>query len=317
MSRTAAPGDLVNRESDHLATFFGLAALLMSLAVGGCSEAVSPQPKPARTEQPQKQDPPSDPHVAAPQHVPVETHTEVSNGTQPESVEPEVGPDEGAQDTSKPEPTPEGEAKAKLFEGIKIDRTEREVRIPAKLAMENGILEFLVVTEDGRTHEAVFTTKIKPSVLHLALLTVGLLPSGPIQPGTDWYAKALKGRARLGLDVEHESNGETVRYPVSELLKNRESRDGETPDTWVFAGSYFVPAGIRRQYAGDRQDVIISIIPAPEAVVQFATPLTNPYHEDPKDWEKEFGLEYSESLIGPVGTEVTLVFSQWDEERDW
>ena len=46
---------------------------------------------------------------------------------------------------------------------IEFDSSTREIRIPAKVNMAKGLLEFLIVHENGKIHEALFTTDASPS----------------------------------------------------------------------------------------------------------------------------------------------------------
>ena len=57
---------------------------------------------------------------------------------------------------------------------ILVDKIKKEIRISAKLAVTEGILEYLLVGNHGKTYESVF--KIgdnKPSELNFALLLIG------------------------------------------------------------------------------------------------------------------------------------------------
>jgi hypothetical protein len=202
--------------------------------------------------------------------------------------------------------TGSGVARRSHMAGIEIDRPNREVRVSVRTAMNAGILEFLAVAEGGRVHESVFSAQVRPSILHLSLLMIGLEPCGPVRDDVGWYERARKSSARLKVEVECEQEGETVRVPVSELLHNREAEDGIAPDTWVFAGSYFMAREGKQQYAGDLHDAIVSIAPSSTSVVQYATQTSNPYAGE------KFGLALGSHDIGPVGTQVTLVFSPWD-----
>ena len=198
-----------------------------------------------------------------------------------------------------------GEARRSPMEGIEIDRARREVRVAARVALNAGILEFLAVADGGRVHESVFSSQVRPSILHMSLLMIGLEPCGPVGDDVKWYERARNSPARLKVEVECELDGETMRAPVSELLHNREAEDGIAPDTWVFAGSHFISRDGKQQYAGDLQDAIVSIVPFKASVVQYATQTSNPYADE------KFGLALGPHEIGPVGTQVTLVLSPW------
>jgi len=75
-----------------------------------------------------------------------------------------------------------GPAKYKI-DGILIDGKSREIRFPAKVNMNDGLIEVILCTEYGKLHESVFVTSIRPMDLHTALLLLGLQPGS--NPG--WY----------------------------------------------------------------------------------------------------------------------------------
>ncbi len=80
------------------------------------------------------------------------------------------------------------------------------------------------------------------------------------------------------------------------------------PDAWVFTGSFFTVHEGKQIYAGDHTDAVVSIVPAPAAVVRFAAPVGNPYEGE------DFGLEVGDTAAGEIGDEVTLVFSPYSRE---
>ena len=62
---------------------------------------------------------------------------------------------------------------------ISIDAVKREIRIKTRLAIRHGILEFLLVSDKGKTYEsALKIDNNKPSDLHTALLLLNVKPVG-------------------------------------------------------------------------------------------------------------------------------------------
>jgi len=287
------------------ASSVAVALCATALVTGGCDSAPAVPTAPglekaasaqtASAKQPTPDQPTPDRPKAAINREPGGTPA----GTQAESVAPEGEHDHATA-------TDSGVARQSHMPGIEIDRAKREVRVAARVALNAGILEFLAVAEGGRVHESVFSAQVRPSMLHLSLLMIGLEPCGPVGDDVGWYERARKSSARLKVEVEYEQAGQTARVPVSELLHNREAEDGIAPDTWVFAGSHFMAREGTQQYAGDLHDAIISIAPSSASVVQYATQTSNPYAGE------EFGLALGSSDLGPVGAQVTLVLSPWD-----
>lgn len=59
-------------------------------------------------------------------------------------------------------------------EGIKLDAKARTVTIPVVVNRLQDPIEYLLIHQKGKKHEAVFKTQAKPSILNAALLMIGL-----------------------------------------------------------------------------------------------------------------------------------------------
>ena len=187
--------------------------------------------------------------------------------------------------------------------GIEVDLKKHEVRMDAEVCLAEGILEFLICLPDTYEHETVFVTKCKPSLLHIALVLIGLEPSRFALAGLGWLDTATKkDRSRVNIEVEFEESGKKARCKVSELLVSREHEDGEVPDRWVFSGSIVVKHEGKKVYAADHHGVIAGIIPG-SGVIQFAEKTGNPYRGEQE------GLEADSETVPAKGTRVKLVFS--------
>jgi len=68
-----------------------------------------------------------------------------------------------------PEVIPTGDGTYELGE-IRIDARTREVRIPGTLNLEEGLLEYAIVHENGKIHESLLRTTVRPFDLQIALL---------------------------------------------------------------------------------------------------------------------------------------------------
>src|SRR5437773_2194818 len=54
--------------------------------------------------------------------------------------------------------------------GVEFNSASREIRIPCTVNMNEGVIEYALVTETGKTHESLLKTKAKPFDLNVALL---------------------------------------------------------------------------------------------------------------------------------------------------
>jgi hypothetical protein len=166
---------------------------------------------------------------------------------------------------------------------ILIEKKKKEIRIRVKLALKEGILEYLLVNEQGKAYESVFKiTENKPSDLNFALLLIGSQPMDfetffRLREENQGSIDAFKGHTESLLEIDFRKGGRAVNPDT--LLKNREG--SKKPLVWVHTASFFLPDG---RYAGDLELSHIGIWPDRSAVINLLTAMGNPYRG-------ELGLE--------------------------
>ena len=182
---------------------------------------------------------------------------------------------------------------------ITLDQKAKRVRIPGRINMTNGIIEYLAVMDKrGKLHESVLALDVQPSFMHLALILLGLEP-GELAPG-DPVTRKPPTMAKWGdpvlLWVEWEREGKTERIPAGVLLFNRETqKPGETE--WRFTGSFFN----RGAFAADVTGSLIATWPDFRAIINASSQAGNPYRGT------NAGYEVNTKLVPPVDTPIRLV----------
>lgn len=138
---------------------------------------------------------------------------------------------------------------------VTLDKAARTVSLPATLNQREGIVEYALVHENGKIHEALLRTKASPRDLHLALLLLGAKPVPP------------DGRADVAIRVSWESNGPALSLPLEhlvELTPDPGRAGGPMPaGPWLFSGSAFTAAGYQAEAEGSH----ISLIADPVATL--------------------------------------------------
>jgi hypothetical protein len=130
---------------------------------------------------------------------------------------------------------------------IRLDQKARTATFPGVLNMNDGNLEYLIVTEQGNTHESLLVSDVTPSDLHFAMLLLGAKGSGAQSgdlPPSQIDSKYLKTAPKLkGDDVDitvHWKVGDTEKSaPVEEWLFNTETKKPVTRGPWTYNGSTF------------------------------------------------------------------------------
>ncbi len=133
---------------------------------------------------------------------------------------------------------------------IGIELTDTEVRVPARLLLKQGILEYFAVLKGGKEHEALVSLvgNLGPDdrrpkdfgiKLNNAIQALGVKRGRGIRFTPNGTRPAV-GQT-LYLFLEWEEAGEQVIVRAEDLVWDR-MRDVQMPhDSWVFVGSSFVP----------------------------------------------------------------------------
>ncbi len=141
------------------------------------------------------------------------------------------------------------EAAKRGAESVGIELTESEVRVPSRLLLKQGILEYFAVLKGGKEHEALVSLvgNLAPEdrrpkdfgiKLNNAIQALGVKRGRSIR-FTPNGTRPAEGRT-LYIFIEWEEEGETVSVRAEDLVWDR-MRDVQMPhDSWVFVGSSFV-----------------------------------------------------------------------------
>ncbi len=182
------------------------------------------------------------------------------------------------------------------FRGIHIDKQKRTVTFPAAINMREGMLEYLIVAETGKTHESLLSTKIEPYDIQVAMLLLGIAPAakaGSEPPGqlNKEYLKTapdLKG-AKVSLFIEWPGH----RVRAEELIWNLQQNAPMTDGPWTYNGSELYGGKFLAQVDG-----------SVAALVRDSAALVNnprPGNDDDQIWQV-----YSKATP-PVGTAVDVI----------
>lgn len=180
---------------------------------------------------------------------------------------------------------------------IVIDKARHEIRFPAAVNMNDGLVELLLCTKYGKTHESVFVTRAKPIHIQTALLLLG----------------ARAGRMRYEPDADRVPEGD--RFAILVRVGDQPARRAEdfvwhdkhgrpmAKTDWTFTGSKIAEG----QFAADVDGSIVATFYDPRAI------LNNPL---PTGFDDENYVANSKATP-PAGTPVTLIMrkTKADEKR--
>jgi len=183
--------------------------------------------------------------------------------------------------------------------GVRIEKESRSVTVPCKVNMTQGLLEYLVVTDRGSTHESLLITETNPQDVHTAMLLLGAKGSEtkdmdvPGQINAEFLARAPKLTGeKINLTVQWADNeGATQKAGIENWLifkravkeEYKISEVSEGP--WIYTGSYFHEDKFMAQYDG----LLASLVVNPMALINNPRPEAKEdmiWHVNPKSVPK-------------------------------
>jgi hypothetical protein len=157
-----------------------------------------------------------------------------------------------------------GEDKFRFGE-VMIDQKNRILEFNATSNQRNGLIEYALVHESGKTHEALFRTKVRPQIFHACFLLFR-------HPREDrffenlWSQKPKKldmSKSRIRTEVKWDENGSTYQKSLEELAFNSKNQKSLKQNAFIFTGS----KKIEGTYLAELSGSMIAVYADEEAVI--------------------------------------------------
>ncbi len=168
---------------------------------------------------------------------------------------------------------------------VKFDKNAKTVTIPATVNMTSGLIEYLLVGSNGKTHESLFATKAEPYHLHLAMLFLGATgappESGKTTPPTAIDAAYLKKAPEIKGDIVTISvrckRGEKeATMPVEDFVTNDLKKKPMSRGPFVYNGSQIID-GI---FLAQQELSFVALVTDPAALMNNP----RPDHDSDEAW---------------------------------
>ena len=168
---------------------------------------------------------------------------------------------------------------------ITVDKKTRTVRFPAVVNLSEGALEYLLVTDKGKTHESLFSTTISPFQLNIAMLLIGgsptreiaELPPAQISAGTLKSAPEIKGDpVEILVAWTPRDTGEPQQIDATEWIGCRLLKTPVATGPWIYTGS----AIYKKRFLAQEDGSIIALVTDPAALINNP----RPGHDDDTVW---------------------------------
>lgn len=194
---------------------------------------------------------------------------------------------------------------------IEFDSSTREIRIPAKVNMAKGLLEFLLVHENGKIHEALFKTDASPSDINLAITLLRYKPSrelyalpsetGGLSGNFPVVPEDIRAAARVSIDVEWTKDGKLERIGANEWIQHATTTAAMPSSHWVYGGSQIEEGRFVAESTGD----IAAIFLSNAAMINYPG----------KDNGDDTVWLAFENRVPPEGTNLTLIIAPYPKHQ--
>lgn len=157
---------------------------------------------------------------------------------------------------------------------VTVKTQERTLSFPAKVNMVDQLIEYALVTSDGKRHESLLTTDAQPRDLHVAALLLGLQPAS--FRATEGGSKVPK-TAEVEIEVTWPVHGGVRKVPLHQLVGRLKDTDPAITvreilpmdaGSWLYNGSEVQPGRFEAQAQGS----FISLISDPAALINNPRP---------------------------------------------
>ncbi len=158
---------------------------------------------------------------------------------------------------------------------VKLNKQKRTISFPAKVAEKERPLEYALVHESGKTHEALLSTAAAIHDVHVAALLLDANGQAPV------------------IEVTWRKHGGEAKVPLHELIG---MKDGTLDGLWRYNGSVFIHGG----FAASREGSLVALMNDPSALVN---------HPAAGALMKDDVFFAQTAKLPPEGVQVTIVMT--------
>jgi hypothetical protein len=200
---------------------------------------------------------------------------------------------------------------------VRLDKARKTVQFQAQLIMNDGLIEYVLVTSKGKTYESMLKTDADPADIQLALLLLGakgapqteaLLAAPTVPFHVNRRANDTNSPPPLKITgdpvaIELAWDGPAGRKQarVEDCIIDLATKTNASPGSWTFNGSRVV----RGTFLAQRDGQIVAVIDDIDAMVN------NPRdgHDNDQIWQ------VNSNALPPLNTPVEVTFALGGKEK--
>lgn len=125
---------------------------------------------------------------------------------------------------------------------VRLNKRKRTISFQAKVAERERALEYALVHETGKAHEALLSTTAAVQDVHVAALLIDAVGQSP------------------QIELSWRKHGGDAKVPLHEMIR---MKDGSLGGMWRYNGSVFIHGG----FAASREGSLVALMNDPSALV--------------------------------------------------
>lgn len=176
---------------------------------------------------------------------------------------------------------------------VTFSKPKRQVSFPAKVNLRDVLIEYAVVGKVGKLHEALLSTDVPPTHIHIAMLLLG---TKDLRPKSEERKRPPGQPIDILLSWQSDATTKTARLEEWIILEN--TKKPISSGMWVYSGARISDG----YFTANTDESIVAIILDIDALAN--NPRTG--NENDEIWFP------NEPVIPPVGTPVQVTFQFLD-----
>jgi hypothetical protein len=152
------------------------------------------------------------------------------------------------------------------FDGITIDLKNRKIEFPMICNQQSGLIEYGIVHENGKIHESLFRTKIRPQMIHASLLLLKAKAHDHyFEPSVENNStKSNLHNQCLKIEIVWDANGTTKNVDLRDMYYNHNEQNQKPEEAiFLFTGSRMIEETFMAEHTGS----ILGVYVDPDAII--------------------------------------------------
>ncbi len=179
---------------------------------------------------------------------------------------------------------------------ILVDKNKKEVTVPGRINMNEGVIEFVACTKGGfKAYESALEMDTDAKTFNLSMILIGLDPKKGKATAYHFDPNPPEGDS-IEIIVQWDTEKEKKTIMAQEIIHDMNTGKIFPASHWVYTGSVFLENGI---YLADEAGVLVGFVHDPAPVIE--SPL-------PDDETGSFGsLVVNSTILPEVGTKIQMI----------